>query len=145
MNCLKEAEHKLRDYSARKNAVISTAEQIEMLEKKSTGVRSAVTDATPVRGGGNHREDAMLHNIAMRAELQIAHDRTVEWVRNVERALAVLNDEERLVLDRFFIHRQKGCAERLMEELHLEQTQVYARRAAALRHFTIAMYGVTET
>lgn len=79
MNCLKEAEHKLRDYSARKNAVISTAEQIVMLEKESTGVRSAVTDATPVRGGGNHREDAMLHNIALRAELQIAHERTVKW------------------------------------------------------------------
>ena len=145
MNLFKEAESKLRDYSAKRNSILSTEEQIKLLEGESTDVRSAITDATPVRGGGNRREDALLNNIALRAELQIAHDRTVEWVRNVERALAVLNDEERLVLDRFFIHRQKGCAERLMEELHLEQTQVYARRAAALRHFTIAMYGVTET
>lgn len=145
MNCFKEAEHKLRDYNAKCNAILSTAEQITQLEQESFSVRSATTDATPVRGGGNGREDALLNNIAMRSELQTAHDHAEAWVRVVDRALGVLSPDERLVLDRFYINRQKGHVERLMEELCIEKAQVYARKDAALRHFTVALYGGVET
>lgn len=145
MNCLKEAEYKLRDYEAKKNAVIATAEQISMLEAESTCVRSANTDGTPVQGGGNCREDAMLNNIAARMELKAAHDSAEAWLRIIDGALAILSDEERLILDRFYINRQKGHIERLMDELHIEQTHVYRRKDAALRKFTLALYGVTET
>ena len=145
MNCIKEAESKLRDYSAKRNSILSTEEQIALLEQESVGVRAATTDGTAARGGGNRREDAMLNNIAMRAELQTAHDHAEAWVRVVDRALGVLSPDERLVLDRFYINRQKGSAERLMEELCIEKSQVYARKDAALRHFTVALYGGVET
>lgn len=145
MNCFKEAEYKLRDYSAKCSAILSTEEQIALLEQESVGVRAATTDGTAVRGGGNRREDALLHNIALRSELQTAHDRAAAWVRVVDRALGVLSPEERLVLDRFYINRQKGSAERLMDELCVEKSQVYRRKDAALRHFTVALYGGVET
>lgn len=35
--------------------------------------------------------------------------------------------------------------DRLCEELGLEKATVYRRRDAALRHFTLALYGVTES
>lgn len=145
MNCLKEAEYKLRDYAAKKNALAATADQIAMLEAESTCIRSATTDGTPVQGGGNCREDAMLDNIAKRAELQAAHDSTAEWLRIVDSALDVLTEDERLVLDRFYINRQKGNPERLQAEMGVEKSQVYRRKDAALRHFTMALYGVCET
>lgn len=59
--------------------------------------------------------------------------------------LAVLDGEERLVLERFYIHRAKGNVERLCDELHLEKSRVYELKDKALRHFTIALYGLTET
>lgn len=145
MNCLKEAEYKLRDYNAKRKSLASTADQIAMLEAESTCVRSATTDGTPVQGGGNCREDAMLNNIAARTELQAAHDSAEAWLRIVNGALSVLTDDERLVLDRFYINRQRGHVERLMDEMHVEQAQVYRRRDKALRKFTIALYGVIET
>lgn len=145
MNCLKEAEYKLRDYNAKKNSITATAEQISMLEAESTCVRSATTDGTPVQDGGNRREDAMLNNIAARMELKAAHDSAEAWMRIVDGALDVLTDDERRILDRFYINRQKGHVERLMDELHIEQTHVYRRKDAALRKFTLALYGVTET
>lgn len=145
MNCLKEAEYKLRDYNAKKNAIAATLEEITRLESESTCVRSATTDGTPVQGGGNCREDAMLNNIAARVELKAAHDNAEAWMRTVNGALAVLTDDERHILDRFYINRQKGHAERLMEEMNLEKSQVYYRKDAALRKFTLALYGVTET
>lgn len=145
MNCLKEAEYKLRDYNAKKNAIVATLEEITRLESESTCVRSATTDGTPVQDGGNRREDAMLNNIAARMELKAAHDSAEAWMRIVDGALAVLTDDERHILDRFYINRQKGHAERLMEEMNLEKSQVYYRKDAALRKFTLALYGVTET
>lgn len=145
MNCLKEAEYKLRDYNAKKNSLASTAEQIAMLEAESTCVRSAAADGTPVQGGGNCREDAMLNNIAMRTELQTAHEITKAWLHTVNGALGALTSDERHILDRFYINRQKGHVEHLMDELHVEQAQVYRRRDKALRKFTLALYGVTET
>ena len=63
----------------------------------------------------------------------------------VDRALEVLDDEERLVLDRFYIHRAKGAVAELCDRLNLEKSAVYDRRDKALRHFTLALYGVTET
>ena len=45
-----------------------------------------------------------------------------------------------------FIHRGKGNVERLCEELNIENPPgVYKRKDRALRKFTLAMYGVTES
>ena len=104
-----------------------------------------MTDATPVMGGGNTREDALLSNMAHREELARTLRQAKAWVETVDAGLAVLDDEERLVLDRFYIRRAKGNVDRLCEELCREKSVVYARRDKALRHFTIALYGLVET
>ena len=62
----------------------------------------------------------------------------------VEGGLSVLDDEERLVLDRFYIHRAKGNVGELCERLNVEQATVYRKRDIALRRFTIALYGPLE-
>ena len=115
------------------------------LELAYAGIRSATTDATPVSGGGNTREDSMLSNIVHRDELKRRLKEAKLWVSVVDRALEVLDDEEWLVLDRFYIHRTKGAVSELCDRLNLEKSAVYDRRDKALRHFTLALYGVTET
>jgi len=67
------------------------------------------------------------------------------WVKTVNDAFGVLTDEERLVLDRFYIHRTKGGVGSLCAELGVEQSTAYRKRDSALRHFTLALYGATET
>lgn len=146
MNWRKEAADKLKDYQARKKAVDNIQEEISRLKAESTRIRSAVTDSTPIHGGGGStREDALLSNIALRDELKGRLQDTRRWLATVDRALAELTDEERLVLDRFFIHRAKGNVEILMEELHLEKTAVYEKKDRALRRFTLALYGAVES
>ena len=145
LDCVKEAKQKLRDYNAKKNAISATAEQIEMLEAEYTCVRSAITDATAARGGGNRREDAMLNNIAMRAELQTAHDIAVAWVHVVDHALSLMTREDRIILDHFYINHRKGHVERVCEKLHIEKSQVYERQKAAIRRFAMALYVTIET
>ena len=143
MNWIKEAESKLRDYAAKEQSLSSVTERIAQLQAEMTCVRSATTDSTAVHGGGNCREDALLNNIVERSELERARDLAVSWLEWVNKALRALTD--RHLLDVFYINRHKGHVERLCEEMNIEKSQVYNRKNAALRKFTISLYGVTET
>lgn len=142
----REAVDKLRCYEAKKSSAARATEEYRRLEEVNTSIRSALKDGTPVTGGCSTREDAQVSNIAHREELRLAIREARRWVRIVESGLTVLDDEERLVLDRFFIHPARGNVGRLRDELGLQdERSVYKRRDKALRHFTLALYGVIET
>lgn len=145
MDWKREAADKLRKHEARKEAIRSIPEEIRMYEEAFNGIRSASADSTPVAGGGSTREDMMLSNIVKREELKTALKQARRAVSIVDRGLATLSEEERLILDRFYIHPAKGNVERICNELRIEQSSAYRRRDAALKHFTIALYGITES
>lgn len=145
MNWKHEAIDKLKNYEAHRAALENIPKEIKRLELAFIGIRGAATDGTPVSGGGNRREDIVLSNIVHRNKLEQRQKEDQLWVSQVDKALAVLDDEERLVLDKFYIHGEKGAVGGLCESLNLEKSAVYDRRDKSLRHFTIALYGVTET
>ena len=139
-----EAVDKLRGYEAHNRALENIPAELDRLETAFVSVRSAVIDGMPISGGGNRREDIMLSNIVHRQELKRTLKQARLWVGMVDRALSALDEQERLVLERFYIRRGKGNVERLCSELGVEQSTVYRRRDSALRHFTLALYGVVE-
>lgn len=145
MNWKFEAIEKLKEYTARKNALESIPEEIKRLEEDAQRIRAASTDATPVQGGGSTREDMLLTNIVHREELQRRLSDAQRWVDIVDGGLAVLSDEDRLVLDRFYIHPMRGNVDRLCDDLAIEKAAVYKRKEKALRRFTVALYGATES
>ncbi len=144
MNCTQEAVDKLRDYAARKQSLVSIPEEIKTLEEASVAIRSATADGTPVQGGGSGRENALLNNIVKRQELEKALVNAKAWVRIVDNALGVLSPEEKEILQRMYIDRQRGAAMDLAAEMGIDTKTVYKRKDAALRRFTLALYGVTE-
>lgn len=144
MNWKYEAIEKLRQYEAKKQALTSIPTEIARLESSMRSIRSATTDGTPVQGGGSTREDMMLSNIVHREELGRALEQARIWVRLVDAGLELLSPEERLVLDRFYIHPAKGNVDRLCEELGIEQSSAYRRRDKALHRFTLCLYGGIE-
>ena len=145
MDWKQEAMDKLTQYEARRRSLEAIPEEIRRLELDYTALRATSADAIPAHGNGSRREDAMLSNIVRREELARQLESARLWVALADEGLDALDEEERLVLDRFFIHRHKGAAERLMEELDREKAQVYRRRDKALRHFTLALYGGLES
>ena len=145
MDWKREATEKLRQHEAKKAAVLEIPGEIARLQAAFGSIRSSTSDGTPVKGGGSGREDALLGNIAMREELSIALDQTRACVERVSKALVVLTNEERMLLDRFYIAPSKGVAERLASELCLDVKSVYKRKDAALKKFTLALYGCIET
>ena len=145
MNWKREAIDKLKNYEAHREALENIPKEIKRLESAYAGIRSATTDGTPVSGGGNTREDSMLSNIIHRDELKRQLKEAGLWVSQVDEALDILSDEEKMVLERLFIHPVKGAMSALSEQLNIDKTTVYRRRDKALRRFTIALYGAVET
>lgn len=145
MNWKREAIDKLKNYEVHREALENIPKEIRRLELAYAGIRSATTDGAPISGGGNTQEDSMLSNIVHRDELKRWLKEAGLWVAQVDKALAALDDEERLVLNRFYIHRAKGNVGELCERMNVEQATVYRKRDSALRRFTIALYGITET
>ena len=144
MNWKKEAIEKLKEYNARKQAITSIPMEIAQLESAVRGIRSASADGVAISGGGSGREDMLLSNICKREELKRSLATAKVWVAQVEDAMSVLNQEERLVLDRFYINPARGNVDRLCGELNVEKPTIYRRKDDALRHFTICLYGCTE-
>lgn len=145
MDWKQEAAEKLLQYEARRQSLESIPAEIRRLELDYTALRSTVPDAVPAHGAGSRREDAMLTNIVRREELARQLESARAWVALADGGLAALDEEDRLVLDRFYVHRHKGACERLCEELDREKAQVYRRRDRALKRFTLALYGGLES
>jgi len=144
MNWKAEAMEKLHRYDAMRQAVKNIPEELSRLETDAAKIRSARTDSTPVKGGGNKREDILLDNLVHRQELQWALQQAQNWVHMTERALCALTPEEKLILHRMYILPERGCVDRLCMELGVEQSSIYRRRDKALHRFTLALYGTVE-
>lgn len=140
-----EAIDKLKKYEAKKNCIQSIPKEIKTLDAQMHSIRRATADGTPVQGSGSGREDMLLGCIVRRDELVRSMDAAKAWVERVEGGLNVLREDERLVLDRFYMNPAKGNVDRLCEELGIEKSAVYDRRQKALYHFTVALYGYAET
>lgn len=141
MNWKREAEERLRDYKYRKQSLDGMRMELEQLNQSLGGIRSASLDGMPSYGGGNGREDALLNTIIKRDELQRSIRDTEFFVKRIEGALSQMDDTQKLILDKMYINRYKNAAFDLAEELHVEKTQVYARRDKAIRQFTMLMFG----
>lgn len=133
-----EAVEKLKSYQAKKLSLQITAEEIDRLtlqieEKYRTARRLKMTSKP--------EEAAPLDDIAHRAELLFERDNTRRWVDMMDKALSALSDDERLILDRFYINREADSIELLCEELCLERSRVYQLKDKAVRHFSLVLYG----
>lgn len=145
MDWKREATDKLRDLEAKRAALRSIPMERERLRCVMEGIRSAGVDGDPVKGSTTRREDRLLGCIVKLEELDRAEKQDRAWVDMVTEGLAVLTDEERLVLDRMVICPLQGNLDRVCDELGMERATVYRRRDSALRRFTLALYGGLES
>ena len=137
---------KLRDYGLQKTALASIPHEVKRLEIESVSIRSATVDGSPVKGGGNGREERMLWNIMQRDDLMRNQRMAEEYIAFVESGLAVLSSEEKLAIERMYIYPERDAVERLRNEWGLEDKRsVYKRIDKAIYKLTVAMYGMESS
>lgn len=136
-----QAVNDLQSYNAKKASLVNIPEQIAELEARVTAIRSVTADSVSVKGGGSGREYMLLNNITERERLQSALDQATKDVAKVERALSVLTEEERKILQVRFIDREPGAVTKLSRELNLDERTVRNRQVGALLQFATAMRG----
>lgn len=144
MDWKKEAEMDLRHYNARKQSLENITAKIAALEEQFKAIKCTSCDSTPVQGGASRLEDNWINNIVQRQRLMHTYKATKPLVLLVEKGLSKLTDQQRTILDAFYINRSYGHVDRLMEQLHLEKSQVYDLKDRALYHFTVCMYGIVD-
>jgi len=139
------AMEKLRRYDSMRQALSNIPEEISRLKEEVRSVRGASCDRVYVRGGGSRREEMLIDNLVQRQELEWNLKRVKRWLAVADRGLAALLPDERLIVQRLYLHPEKGALERLCNELGVEQSTVYRKRDQALQRFTVALYGFAET
>ena len=82
-----------------------------------------------------------LGEISPSEELEERLAKTEKTLGIIQRGLAALTPEQRLILSRFYIYREKGNPQRLCEALGVEQSSVYRRKDQALAKFIEAIWG----
>lgn len=142
MNWNKEAVNDLRDMESLGAFIKSYPEQMKALEEDFISLKACCTDKVSVQG--SRADDALVNNIAKRERLTMNYAAALKRYTLIKEAFEKLDDRQQLLLDRFFVHRQERHVDRLCEELHLEQAQVYRLKDQALYRFTILMYGMVE-
>ena len=144
MNWKTEAIDRLRRYDSMKAAAVNMTEELKELSESIASIKSAMTDRVAVKKSTEFNEK-LLNDLAKKEEMAVALRSAKSWLKVTERALKVLKPEEKLVLYRMYISRERGALDRLCEELECEISTVYRRRDEALKRFTMSLYGYTET
>lgn len=140
------AVDKLGAYNARKQSLATIPMLIAEIDASMLEVRSARTDSVVVKTTAkNNQEDMLLNCIAKKTELQHNLSRAKKWIQCMDKALEQLQPEERRILERMYISREKKAADNLAQELFVDIKTVYARSSRALKQFTIALYGYVES
>lgn len=140
----KAAIDDLRNYRSMKRGVANNKDRIEALEDRMEMLRCGWSDATPVKGGTSGAEDKLINAIAEKERLELNIRAVEPLLAIVDKALQSLSEDERYILERFYVDRHKGYISRLCDEFGYEERQIYRLKDQALRKFTIAMYGITE-
>lgn len=132
-----EAIDKLKQYEAKRQSLVLIPREVEQLETEIVGLKKMTADES--------NRDRMLDCTMKRAELLQNLKRTHLWVADVSAALDTLDQDDRRLLERFYIDGKSGAAPELAAEFIADIKTIYRRKDIALRKFTIALYGCTES
>ena len=140
----KVCKWELGHYYEKLLAIDSLQDEIDMLTARMEGIRSPARDATPVQGGGSTAEDRIVNAICNKDSLTVNHE-LVKWqVRQMDRGLSTLTDQQRRILEVAVMRREYNAIDRLCDELHISRSELYRRMDDAIKKYTICRYGVTE-
>ena len=126
----------LRRYRHMKIGVLNSRDKLRMLSSQATSART--TASRQCERTSPKLIDTIVETERLKSNLDVAEN----LVGLIERGLDSLSEEERVVLERFYISDLPKNMTHLKGELGYEERSLYRLRDRALKKFTLAMYGV---
>ena len=130
------AEDDLRRYKQMKIGVLNSKDRLRL-------VSEALTSPKVNLGRKNRRTETEVINAIVEKERLTANINSAErLIAIIERGLESLTEEERRLLEQFYMSNSPSKMRHLSEEFGYEPRTLYRKRDRALTNFTIAMYGL---
>ena len=140
INWKKEAIEELKRLEDLKESIHHLNERIELTQNQLYNI-SAVQIGERV-GGSDDGDDVRLSKMVELEELKARKLITEKRVQLLQDCLDKLSEEQRLILDRFYIRRTSDYIEELEEVLFKSRTQIYYEKDNALRRLVRLLYGI---
>lgn len=140
INWKKEAIEELKRLEDLKESIHSLNERIELIQGQLYNI-SAVQIGERV-GSSDDGDDVRLSKMVELEELKARKLITEKRVQLLQDCLDKLSEEQRLILDRFYIRRTSDYIEELEEVLFKSRTQIYYEKDNALRRLVRLLYGI---
>lgn len=131
----------LKDLNRMRFSISQMKSELQTLDAEFTAIKATDYDKIPGGTGGNVQEEKLLSVLARKEELRTNLEATQRHVLDLDRLLAALSDEERRVVDRMFVNRERYAQDRLSEELGYESAQIYRVKNRALLHMAQMRFG----
>lgn len=141
MDWRNESIWELRNLEAMRASIPNQQEEIRAVRGDMAAIRSAVSDSTPVFGGGNGREDMLLNAITKLDLLHANLRLTVMQVHMVDQALSFLSAEEKDILTRRYIAKKRDSVLDLCDIYGVSESTVKRRARSALIAYTMRRRG----
>lgn len=134
-------ENDLMKLSKWKFAIIQLQSEIETLDAEYASVKATNFDKMPGGSGENYQEEKLVTVIALRDKKEADLKLNKMRVADLERLIEQLTDDERRVLERMVINKEKYATDSLQEELGVESAQIYRIKNRALMHLAQLRHG----
>lgn len=132
----------LRNLESKRFAVAQMEAELETIKAEYAAIKATNYDKMPTGSGTNTQEEKLLTAIANKDELERNLAATRLHINDMERLLNALPDDERRVLERMEINREKYALDSLVQELGFEQAQIYRIRSKAIDEIAKMRYGI---
>ncbi|MBQ9664607.1 MAG: hypothetical protein IJV40_15785 [Oscillospiraceae bacterium] len=115
----------------------------EILEVRSglEGVGAQNLSGMPKAGDPQSGEDRLINGIAEIDVLKERYRQAVEYMNWFKPTWEQLSDDERFVLELFYLSDSTGAADRIAEEFGIDRKTAYNKKYKAEEHLSVLLYG----
>lgn len=133
----------LSDYRNMEIIIKITPEEIKKIKEDLASPRNSLHDGMPHSKNIRSGENALCSALDRCDVLYNRYQQAMEFMSWFEPAWLQLSDEERLLLEVFYLagDNKTVAVENISEHLHIERAQVYRRKEKALNRLAIFLYG----
>lgn len=139
---IKLAIDQLKEINLKRQSLENVQERIINLKPELSSVRATAVSLAPAVGGElNKQESWLVDCMALQRELEVSERQLKFEIESFDKAWGNLSDEEKTVLEQFYIDRPRDYIDKLCNELSCEKSKVYQLKDEAIYKFTMQLYG----